>query len=218
MGRRKFTKLALILSVVLLVAWSLLGTGATIAWFTDVAPAVKNSFLIGQMDLDVFYHHDGMEQYAPVDASTPVFNDEALYEPNYTQVVHLRIENNGQIPFRYKLSVDMRSCRDSTNVYGMTLHLPQHLRYGVVYAATEAELDRELAQLLADRDMMDLHLNQYSQVDTVQVAPRGCRYAALVVYMPREVGNEANHQKGAQPPSVALGITVFAQQADAPLA
>jgi hypothetical protein len=41
-------------------------------------------------------------------------------------------------------------------------------------------------------------------------------YAALVVYMPEEVNNVANY-RGASVPKVKLGITVHAQQANAPL-
>lgn len=41
-------------------------------------------------------------------------------------------------------------------------------------------------------------------------------YAALIVYMPEEVGNKANY-RGFDVPQVKLGIKVFAQQANAPL-
>ena len=41
-------------------------------------------------------------------------------------------------------------------------------------------------------------------------------YAALIVYMPEEVGNVANY-RGTDVPQLELGIKVFAQQADAPI-
>jgi len=43
------------------------------------------------------------------------------------------------------------------------------------------------------------------------------RYVALIVWMPEDVGNEANYMRGSVVPRVELGITVFAQQAGAPL-
>lgn len=217
MKRKKITKVALILSVVLMIAWSILGTGATIAWFTDATPAIKNSFVIGQLDLDVYYKNDIEKEYAPVERDTEVFNRYARYEPNYTQVVYLRVENNGDIPFQYKFSVDLIGSEDSVNVYGLPLHLPKYLRYGVVYGDSEADLTRQLAQYYADHDMEYLAFNQYSKVDDVIVAPGGARYVALVVYMPWETGNEANYMTGQKIPQVFLGLTVFAQQADAPL-
>lgn len=219
MNRKKFTKSALILSVILMIAWSILGTSATIAWFTDTTPVAKNSFVIGELDLDVFYKNDVVTEYTEMTSESRVFNDEALYEPNYTQVVYLRIENNGDVDFKYKLSVDVRGFTNSTNVYGMTIHLPEHLKFGVVFGATEADLNRELAQTLANLDMeADLcELNQYSEVDKAEVKAGEERYAALIIYMPKEVGNEANYRRGETPPQVELGVTVFAQQADAPL-
>ena len=41
-------------------------------------------------------------------------------------------------------------------------------------------------------------------------------YAALIIYMPEEVGNAANY-RGFVEPRVELGITVFAQQSNAPM-
>lgn len=215
---KKFFKKALVLSLCLMIMWAVLGAGTTIAWFTDVTAPVKNSFVIGELDLDVFYKNDKIPDYEPVDADTVVFNDEALYEPGYTQVVYLRVENNGTIDFNYKVSVDRRSYVDSVNVYGGTLHLPAYLRFGVIFGDSEPELVRQTTRAIATKDMEVLALNQYSQPDTVSLKPGEERYVALVVYMPEEVGNEANYMRGYNAPQVELGLTVFAQQADAPLA
>lgn len=215
MKKIKFTKAALIISLCLLLVWAMLGTGATIAWFTDTPDADRNSFLIGQMDLEVSYKNDIVTQYTPVDAQTPVFNDQALYEPGYTQVVYLKITNNGNVDFNYKVSVDKVSFVDSVNVYGTTFHLPEYLRFGVAFGAAEAELDRMLAREYATEEMESYHLNTYSRIDEVTVAAGQTRYAALVVYMPEEVGNAANHR--GEPPKVELGVTVYAQQAGTPM-
>lgn len=217
MKKMNYNKIALILSVCVLLIWGLLGTGATIAWFTDVPAMQENTFLIGQMDLKVEYKNDVVTDYAPVDSQTPVFHDEALYEPGYTQVVYLKITNEGNMAFDYKLSVDMLSYVDSVSVYGTTLHLPDYLRFGVVFGATEADLDRALARDYATEDMEAFCLNTYSQVDTVTVQPGQVRYAALVVFMPEEVGNTANY-RGTKVPQVDLGLTVYAQQAGTPMA
>lgn len=218
MNNSRFAKRGLILSVCMLILWAAMGTGTTIAWFTDTTPVVKNTFLIGYLDLDVYYKNDVVREYTPVENDTPVFNDQALYEPGYTQVVYLRIENNGEIDFNYKLSVDRNSYQDSINTLGTTLHLPQYLRFGVVFGADEASLTRDVAQALTERETMEaLLLNQYSKADTETVPVGGVRYAALIVFMPESVGNEANYQAGAKVPMVELGLTVYAQQADTPL-
>lgn len=215
MKNRKFAKRGLILSVCMLILWAVMGTGTTLAWFTDLSPVVKNTFNIGYLDLDVYYKNDVVKEYTPVEAETPVFNDEALYEPGYTQVIYLRIENDGEIDFNYKLSVDRNSYQDSISVLGTTLHLPKYLRFGVVFGADEPALTREVARALTEKQTMDVMLlNQYSREDTVTVPVGGKRYAALIVFMPEEVGNEANYMAGARVPTVELGLTVYAQQAN----
>ena len=216
MKNRKYSKVGLILSVCLLLIWGMLGTGATIAWFTDTPDVDENTFIIGQLDMKVEYKNDVVTDYTPVDSQTPVFNDGALYEPGYTQAVYLKITNEGNVAFDYKLSVDMLSFVDSVSVYGTRLHLPDYLRYGVVFGASEAELDRALAREHATEDMEAYCLNTYSQVDTVTVAPGQVRYVALVVFMPEEVGNAANY-RGTDVPKVDLGLTVYAQQAGTPM-
>lgn len=212
--QRKITKMAFALSVCLLILWALLGTEATIAWFTDTAPVIKNAFLVGDLQLKVSYKNDRMTDFKPVTQGAGVFNDDALYEPGYTQVVFLKIENAGNVEFKYKISVDMVSHTEGLNKYGATFSLPDHLRYGVAFGVSETDLARSLARGIADLKMNEL--NRYAEADTATVAPGEVRYAALVVYMPEEVGDEANFRFNKQP-GVQLGITVFAQQADAPL-
>lgn len=216
LNRRLRHRKTLTLSFCLLVMWLVMGVGTTIAWYTDTTTPIRNSFVIGEMSLKVSYKNDLMTDYDPVDAETNVFRDDALYEPGYTQVVYLKIENEGTMDFDYKLSVNLNSYDIATNYYGASLHLPEYLRYGVIFAATEPELERKLAQGYAPEEMEELRLNTYSKVDDVTVPADGERYAALIVYMPEEVGNEANY-RGDTVPKVILGLTVYAQQAGAPL-
>lgn len=55
--KKKWTKAALALSVCLFVLWWALGTGATLAWFSD-HDEVRNEFQIGLLKLDVSYRND----------------------------------------------------------------------------------------------------------------------------------------------------------------
>ena len=218
--QHKGTLTALILSSFLLVFWVLLGTNATLAWFSDTTHTAKNTFVIGDLNLDVRYRNGFVTSYMDMDENSKVFNENALYEPGYTQVVWLEIENRGTVDFDYKIAVDVNDYTTSTNRFGTQFCLPPYLRFGVVFGGSEAQLDRELARALDDGclgDYMDVPLNTYSQKDEVTVKAGQTRYATVVVYMPETVGNEANYQKGAHVPQVELGMTVFAQQAGTPL-
>ena len=214
MKRKKFTKAAFILSVCMLILWAVLGAGTTLAWFTDTTPVDKNSFLIGNLELNIEYKNDVQTVYAPMTTGTDIFDDNAIYEPGYTQVVYLKVKNAGDLPFDYKVSIDIRSYVDSISSTGAHLHLPDHLKFGVIFGGSEAELDRELAQFYANKELKELEENTYSQND-VTVPVGGTRYVAMIVYMPEEVENEANFRD--VQPEVRLGVTLLAQQAGAPL-
>ena len=139
MKKRKWTKAALAFSACLFLLWWALGTGATLAWFSD-ADTVRNEFQIGLLKLDVSYRNDIVTEYTPLQGATKAFNDDALYEPGYTQVVYLKIENNGDVDFRYKIAVTVAKAINGKNAWGEDIYLPNYLRYGVVFAETEAQL------------------------------------------------------------------------------
>ena len=108
MKDKKWTKVALAFSVCLFIAWWALGTGATLAWFSD-SDTVRNEFRVGLIDLNVSFRNDIVEEYTPLQGTTKAFNDEALYEPGYTQVVWLKIENGGEVDFKYKFAVTVEN-------------------------------------------------------------------------------------------------------------
>ena len=116
MKNKKWTKAALALSSCLFVLWWALGTGATLAWFSD-ADSVRNEFQVGLLKMDVSYRNDIVTEYTPLQGTTKAFNDEALYEPGYTQVVYLKIENTGDLAFKYKAAVTVEGYTNGRNAY-----------------------------------------------------------------------------------------------------
>ena len=204
----------LALSAALFVLWWALGTGATLAWFsgTDVA---RNKFDIGLLKMDVSYRNDIVTDYTPLQGSTTVFNDQALYEPGYTQVVYLKIDNLGDMDFNYKVAVTVKRATIGYNALGEEIYLPNYLRYGVVMGKTEADVEAQVQDRLTARANAP---NDWAALGTwseespyVFKASDDSHYAALIVYMPEEITNIANY-RGATQPRVELGITVSAQQ------
>ena len=228
MKKKKWRKSALAFSAFLFVLWWALGTGATLAWFSDT-DTVRNNFQIGRLNLDVSYKNDIVTTYTSLEGTTKAFNDKALYEPGYTQVVYLKIDNKGDVDFQYKVAVTVEDFENGQNAWGNPIYLPDYLRYGVVFAETEAELVEKLRDRLnARNEAMDEwgDLGTWSEVSPYTLeAPKDIKenkdavnshYAALVVYMPESVDNRANY-RGGKVPTVELGISVFAQQANAPM-
>lgn len=219
MKKKTWTKAALALSACLFVIWWALGTSATLAWFSD-ADTVRNEFQVGLLKLDVSYKNDIVPEYTPLQGATKAFNDEALYEPGYTQVVYLKIENKGDMDFKYKVAVTVEDSVNGQNAWGEEIYLPNYLFYGTVFGETEEDVrqqvkDRLTAKMHAPNDWSIL--GTWSEVSpyTFEVEDTA-HYAALIIYMPEEVGNVANY-RGFTEPRVELGIKVFAQQANAPL-
>lgn len=213
-NRKSYTKIAFTLSVCLLIMWAFFGTGTTIAWFTDTTPVEKNTFLIGELNMVVSHKLDD-GSYEEIDTDTKVFDDEALYEPGYVQVVYLKVENKGNVPFEYKFSVDVNDVTIAKSVLGNDIFLPNYLKFGVIFGASEAQLDREVAKVKATGDFPEYTgsypLNTYSQKDDTVVGLGEERYIAVIVRMPEEVGNAANY-RGNDVPTVLLGLNVMASQ------
>lgn len=209
-GTRSYKKIAYIVSLLIVVAWAVLGTGTSLAWFTDTSNEVRNIFHAAEFDMKVSWRREDTA-WDVLDGEEAVFDDEALYEPGYTQTVYLEVKNEGNIPFTFDTAVSVTDYTDAFNVFGLRFNLQDYLRFGLVSADTEEELtelvkDRETAKQAAVSP-----LNNYYVTDKAVLQPDATKYFALVVRMPEEVGNEANY-RGERTPRVELGVIVSASQ------
>ena len=142
MKKRAYKKIAYVLSLCVVLLWAVLGTGTSLAWFTDTTHEIKNVFHTGEFKLKVS-HRTESGWYEVMDGETRVFDDEALYEPGYTQVVYLKAENEGTVPFNMRTAVSVTDYTVATNVFGSRFDLQDYLTFGLVMADTEAELDEK---------------------------------------------------------------------------
>ena len=211
MERKKklYKKIALAFCLLMAMLWTVMGTGASLAWFQDTSEEVKNVIHMAEFDLEVSYRSES-GNYLDLESATEVFDRNALYEPGYTQVVYLKVENLGTVPFNFKTAVSVLDYSEPINMLGQTFHLQDYLRFGIVSAPTEAELtqkvgDRETAVSYAT-EVLSNHTT-----DLTELAAKSEVYLALIVGMPKSVGNAANYQ-GDTVPRVELGIVVDAYQ------
>jgi len=100
----------------------------------------------------------------------------------------------------------------AVNVFGQAFNLQQYLRFGIVSADSEDELEQKISSRDAAKEIAKLMmpLNTY-HTEVAELEAQGTVYMALIVRMPEEVGNEANY-RGGTVPSVELGISVSATQ------
>ena len=207
--RKNYNRIALSLSMCMLIIWGILGTGTSLAWFTDTSPEVKNIFHIAEFDLVVSYKTEN-GTYKEITSDTAIFDDDAIYEPGYTQVVYLKIENKGTVDFRYSTAVSVTNYTTAVNVFGKEFLLQDYLRFGLVAADTEKELMDTLKTRGLAKEKAVMYLNNYAAEKAVLGAGKEA-YMALIVRMPEEVDNHANY-RGSVVPRVELGVIIKANQ------
>lgn len=208
--KKPYKKIALVLSLCALIIWGMLGTGASLAWFTDSSPEINNIFHIA--DFDVVVSHrltDG--KWAEVDSQTKIFDEQALYEPGYVQVVYLKVENTGTVPFKFDTAVNVNGCIEATNVFGQPFMLQEYLKFGIITSDTEDQMKNSVPNRDAAVKIANKPLHNYYKSGSFELAPKAIKYITLIVRMPKEVDNIANY-RGDDIPKVELGITVKADQ------
>ena len=207
--KKPYKRIALALSLCAILVWGILGTGASLAWFSDTSNEVSNIFHFADFEVAVSHRTDD-GKWEPIDGKTNIFDDNALYEPGYVQVVYLKIENKGSRAFDFHTAVTVTKWTKATNVFGQHFFLQDYLRFGVAIAQTEKEMNEKVATRALANEIATMKLSRY-ETDVAALEPGETAYMALVVRMPEEVGNEANY-RGDDIPKVELGIIVKADQ------
>ena len=213
MTERKKTMKALVCSSIsLLLSFSML-LGTTLAWFTDSVSSVNNIIKSGILDAGFEYagvESGKMNDWAPVEGSSEIFDPDALWEPGRVEVVYLKVSNPGTLALRYRVSVNIYSETPGENAAGEVIKLSDHLVFKAVEMGdTLIPLsDRETAKLMAGNVK---GLKDYRGSDRM-LEVGGVDYVALIVYMPEDVGNEANY-RGSAIPKIELGLNLLATQA-----
>ena len=219
MTNRKSTKRALLGSVVAMVLCLAMLVGATFAWFTDTASTGVNKIQAGNLDVALEYSTD-FKIWNKVTDTTKLFEDSTVWEPGRTEVVYLRVKNAGTLALKY--AVGMYNINESRgkNVAGEFYYLSNYVKLGAV-ETTAAYADREAAINAVNAEARTLKSIGSSAIigedQMVMLAPEAdAKTYALVLYMPTEVGNEAN-PKNNDPywaSKFSFGISVNATQAE----
>ncbi len=208
MTHMKNTKRALFASVVSLLLCISMLIGSTFAWFTDTATTGVNTITAGNLDIKVSYKNATVTEWKEVSETEKLFNDAALWEPGYTEVAYLKVENNGSLALKYQLAINVTGEVIGKNKDGGNITLSEVLKYDLIELTADTTYADRAAALAAVSDAKNLASETVS--GTIE-AKADAKYFALVVYMPANVGNEGNHD-GTNIPSIELGVNVYATQ------
>ena len=133
--KAKTTRRALFMSFMsLLLCFSML-IGTTYAWFTDSVTSANNIIKSGNLDVELYYQVEGQSDWTKVTADTNVFMENALWEPGHTEVVKLKVVNEGSLALKYTLGVNIASETGSVNVAGQNFLLSDYIKFGIVDGA-----------------------------------------------------------------------------------
>ena len=207
------TKRALLTSVLALVLSLAMLVGSTFAWFTDTASTGVNRIVSGNLDVGLEYW-DKESGWLDAEDSKDLFDKNALWEPGYTQIVYLKVENNGNLALTYAMQITPVHETVGVNVDGEEFKLSDYIKFGwmkftVDGDGTPVALDREAAQTgVGDGAQLGKTLHRQAAEPMEAGAEE---LVALVAWMPEDVGNEANYST--VQPTIELSLKVLATQA-----
>ena len=207
-NNKKATKRALLTSVMALVMCVVMLVGTTFAWFTDTASTGVNKIQAGNLKMEVTYKNTADGDFEKVSKENPVFNNNALWEPGHVEYVVLKISNAGNLALKYKLGINIAGETGSTNVLGNEFKLSDYIKFGVVDEDLSGKTRDEMVAAVTDGKLIKEGYSKESHLDITNANET----VTLVVWMPTDVGNEANHKTGVAAPSIDLGIKVDATQ------
>ena len=186
MKEKKSTKRAFILSVLVLLLCICMFIGMTTAWFTDTVTSSGNKIQSGSLRLDLeLYDKDTNTWNSIKESKQAIFNHDK-WEPGYTDVKLLKIENEGTLSAKWvakfvanqKLSelanvIDVYVCPSETELtYPADRNLDGYVRVGTVAefvntieSTTKGTLDgNQVAYLGIALRMQDTADNKYQNL------------------------------------------------------
>ena len=144
--------------------------------------------------------------------TTKLFEESALWEPGRTEVVYLRVKNAGNLALKYTLGIYNLYENRGKNVAGDFYYLSNFVKLGAA-EADAAYADRAAAISAVQDSAKTLKSIGDTGVVGADLAVNNEKVYAMVLYMPTEVGNEANPKNKSWAAKVSFGIRVSATQA-----
>ncbi len=213
MTKSRSTKSALIASILAICLCFTMLVGTTFAWFTDSVTSSSNVIMAGNLDIVVEYTLDG-ENWNDLDGADDLFKKGA-WEPGHTEVVALRIKNNGNLALKYAANMNIVNEKIGTNKDGADIVLSEILTVGTLVQAANQVGDIAVELAFTNENMYKgttAFKASNVLVENQELLPGEAHYVVVKVDMPETVGDEANAKDKDSVPSIEFGINVLAAQ------
>ena len=218
----KTTKRALITSVMAMLLCFAMMLGTTFAWFTDSAATGGNVITAGNLDVVVEYTLDG-DNWNDLDGATDLFQ-KGLWEPGHTEVVALRIKNNGSLALKYVANMNILNETVGKTKDGADIVLSEILTVSTLTieaAGIDPVFGMDIAEMTLEKAFegendiawgTPVAFNSDNVLEADQSLYVGStQYVFIKVDLADTVANEANHN-GTDITSINFGINVLATQ------
>ena len=223
MTKTRSTKSALIASILALCLCFTMLLGTTFAWFTDSVTSSSNVIMAGNLDIVVEYTLDG-ENWNDLDGADDLFQKGA-WEPGHTEVVALRIKNNGNLALKYAANMNIVNEKIGTNKDGADIVLSDILTVSTLTFA-DTGIDPVFGINIGQRSIEEAFKNEngiaygtavsFKEGSVLEkdkmLVPGAIDYVVVKVDMAETVGDEANAKDKDSVPSIEFGINVLATQ------
>ena len=220
-SKSRVTRRKLLISFVSLMLCLSVLLGSTFAWFVDSVESRANTIQTGNLAMEISYKPYGSEytEWTKIGPETKIFNENALCEPGYTEAIWLKVENKGNLAFKYLVDLEVYEELPGINHRDDRFNLSDYLKllfglYTSDYKSVENSYStREYLMsnfswsgemLNGSKVIVAKDRGLYSNNDSTE-------YICVILHMPQSVGNVANHN-GEYVPQVKLGLNASATQ------
>jgi len=209
MTKQKLTKRSLIASGLALLMCVSMFVGSTFAWFTDSVATGVNTIVSGNLDVELYYQNDSTTGWTKPTETSNIFKKDALWEPGHTEVIKLKVVNEGSLALKYQFAINILKESLGINVDNETFKLSDYIHFAILEG--DLTLTREEAVAEAEKATATKLSSKYSQTSFLEKKGQE-DVITMVVYMPESVGNKANYKSGTEAPTITLGLHLFATQ------
>lgn len=225
-------KIPFVWSIICMLLCIAMLISTTYAWFTDSVTSGANRIQSGTLKVGLSYKSKTFSQHSAdwgewKDAanSGDILNKDARYEPGYTSLTFFKVENKGDLSFKYQLALLKKSETESINVNGQKFKVSDYLTFNFLVLTEQTAIKksdvlsnntsvftRDNAMLLNTPAPPRGFALQHT-VDAVMDTNDGCDIVALVITMPDGVGTEAMYDASkSAAPELTLDFRLVATQ------
>ena len=207
MTNSKYTKRALLASVLSVVVCAAMLAGSTFAWFTDSVTSAGNIIKSGNLDVALEWANgtESLDTAEWKDASTNAIFNYDLWEPGYTEVRHVRISNKGNLALKYEIRIaangEVSKLADVIDVYYIKDGKQITSRTGL----TDENKIGTLSQVLA---------NPYAAKGHILAGDNAADVATIALKMQESAGNEYQNLSIGTDFSIQLVATQYTSEKD----